>query len=47
MLALIGFTAMNAGICHAQQIDASLFMKSDGVQVNRLASKSGDLYKTI
>jgi hypothetical protein len=45
-LALVGLTLMNAGPCHAQGTDASLFLKSDGVQVAELASKSGDLYKT-
>lgn len=46
-LALIVSTLMNASPCLAQKTDASLFMKSDGVQVNELASKSGDLYTTI
>jgi hypothetical protein len=37
---------LTAGPCLAQKTDVSLFLKSDGVQVAELASKSGDLYKT-
>lgn len=44
--ALVVLTSLNAGPCLAQKTDASLFLKSDGVQVAELASKSGDLYLT-
>jgi hypothetical protein len=45
-LALLVLSVVIAGPCLAQKTDASLFLKSDGVQVPELASKSGDLYKT-
>jgi hypothetical protein len=45
-LPIIGSILVGMGSCHAQKTDASLFLKSDGVQVAELASESGDLYKT-